>query len=232
MSELSVSPGTSTTMYWLPWVVTSASLKPVALTRLSMMEAASSRFSWLGLPLAVRVIRVPPWRSSPRAGFQVPPMATRPKITAIPIAKTTNVRPAWAAALRAMSALLLRTGAVGVRLVVLRLEGLVLVLVDLAADRAARDLDHDALGDLDQDVVVRDLAHGGVDARRQHDLLVHVQRGLHAPEFLLPSRLRPDDEEPEEQHDADERQELHDEKTSRAESRGVGALGGPTDGQV
>src|SRR6478735_7651177 len=47
-SELSVSPGISTTMYLLPWVVTSASATPVPLTRLSMMEAASSRFSFVG----------------------------------------------------------------------------------------------------------------------------------------------------------------------------------------
>src|SRR5690349_12932430 len=128
-------------MYWLPCVVTSASLKPVALTRLSMIDAASSRFCWDGFPFAVNVIRVPPWRSRPRAGFQVPPIATRPKSTAMPIAKTINVRPAWAAALRAMSVLL---DAVGARLVVLgRGVDLVHVLLDLVADRAASHLDHD-----------------------------------------------------------------------------------------
>src|SRR3954447_10517128 len=76
--ELDVSPGTSTTMIWLPWVVTSASETPEPLTRSSMMLAASLRLSFDGLPSAIIVIRVPPLRSSPSAGFQVPAMATSP----------------------------------------------------------------------------------------------------------------------------------------------------------
>ena len=73
-----VSPGISTTMYLLPCVVTSASVTPEPLTRWSMMAAASLRLSFVGLPDAIIVIRVPPLRSRPRAGFQVPPITTRP----------------------------------------------------------------------------------------------------------------------------------------------------------
>ena len=65
-----VSPGISTTMFVLPWVVTSASATPEPLTRLLMIFAAS--LSWLcgTLSSAARsVIRCPPWRSSPREGF-------------------------------------------------------------------------------------------------------------------------------------------------------------------
>src|SRR4051794_29056145 len=71
-------PGISTTIRLLPWVVTLASATPEPLTRWSMMPRASSRFSLLGLPSAISVIRVPPCRSSPSSGFQLPPRATRP----------------------------------------------------------------------------------------------------------------------------------------------------------
>ena len=73
-----VGPGISTTMYLLPCVVTSASATPDPLTRWSMMPAASLRLLEVGLPFAVRVIRVPPLRSRPSSGFQLPPRATRP----------------------------------------------------------------------------------------------------------------------------------------------------------
>ena len=70
------SPGISM-MTWLPpWVVTSASDTPVALTRWSMMSRASRSFSGVTSPdeaSACRVMRVPPWRSRPRRGFQTAP---------------------------------------------------------------------------------------------------------------------------------------------------------------
>ncbi len=125
-SSLSVLPGTSTTMYLLPCVVTSASETPLALTRWSMMSAASVRLSLVtSLPEAVSVIRVPPSRSSPSAGFQVPPMATRPKMIATAMKNTTRVRPGRAV-LRAMSVLLRAVD-----------DG-ALVLVGVGADRPNR----------------------------------------------------------------------------------------------
>jgi hypothetical protein len=75
---LLVLPGICTTIWLLPWVVTEASVTPEPFTRLSMMFAASWRLSFETPPLAVSVIWVPPWRSSPRAGFHVPTRATRP----------------------------------------------------------------------------------------------------------------------------------------------------------
>ena len=75
-----MGPGTWTTISLLPWVVTAASETPEPLTRLSMMFAASLRLSLVTFwpSLAVNVIWVPPSRSSPSAGFQVPISATRP----------------------------------------------------------------------------------------------------------------------------------------------------------
>ena len=73
-----VEPGTWTTISLLPCVVTSASETPEPLTRASMMSAAWLRLSLLTLPSAISVIWVPPSRSSPSAGFQVPTRATRP----------------------------------------------------------------------------------------------------------------------------------------------------------
>ena len=86
-------PGISTTMYWLPSVVTSASETPEPLTRLSMMSAASRSDSAVtSLPVAARRIRVPPSRSSPSAGFHVPPSATSPYSTATEMKKIVRVR--------------------------------------------------------------------------------------------------------------------------------------------
>ena len=61
-----------------PWVVTSDSATPEAFTRASMICRASSRLSEEGSFSAVSVIRVPPWRSRPSAGFQLPASATSP----------------------------------------------------------------------------------------------------------------------------------------------------------
>ena len=71
-------PGISTTTCVSDWVVTSASVTPVPLTRASMIVRASSSDSASGEPLAISVIRVPPCRSRPSSGFQVPASATRP----------------------------------------------------------------------------------------------------------------------------------------------------------
>src|SRR6476661_2055585 len=76
--SLRVLPGISTTIRLPPWVVTSASVTPEPLTRWSMIPRASASWSAAGVPLAVSVMRVPPCRSSPSAGFQVPPSATSP----------------------------------------------------------------------------------------------------------------------------------------------------------
>ena len=73
-----VLPGTWTTISLLPCVVTSASETPEPLTRSLMMLAAWLRLSLLTFPEAVSVICVPPSRSRPSAGFQVPIRATRP----------------------------------------------------------------------------------------------------------------------------------------------------------
>ena len=67
------SPGREMTMLRLPSVTTSASATPNALTRLSMIWRASSRFSAVGgLPstlfVASSVTRVPPMRSRPSRG--------------------------------------------------------------------------------------------------------------------------------------------------------------------
>ena len=74
-----VAPGTWTTISSLPWVFTVASETPEPFTRSSMMLAAVWRLpEERSLPLlAIRVIWVPPSRSRPRAGFQVPTRATR-----------------------------------------------------------------------------------------------------------------------------------------------------------
>jgi hypothetical protein len=65
-------PATLTSMLRSPWVITSGSETPVALTRLAMIWRACSIFALSGaLPLADvadKVIVVPPWRSSPSLG--------------------------------------------------------------------------------------------------------------------------------------------------------------------
>ncbi len=69
----------------------------MALTRLSMIPAASSTFSGVTFsPEAVfasRVIRVPPCRSSPSFGFQVSPSATPAYNAATTSPNTMSVRP-------------------------------------------------------------------------------------------------------------------------------------------
>lgn len=80
-SRFRFSPGREMTMLRLPSVTTSASATPNALTRLSMISRASSRFSAVGglpstLLVASSVTRVPPIRSRPSLGssrsFQLP----------------------------------------------------------------------------------------------------------------------------------------------------------------
>src|SRR5688572_25310594 len=135
-------------MYFPDCAVTSASTTPFALTRWSMIRRASSKASSVGLPSAVRVIRRPPWRSRPSAGFQTPLRATRPYMTATPRKKMISVRPGrWRRG--ATSALLVvDTAAVG-RVVVGRLGRL--VGADHGSDRTARDLHDHARGDLDHE---------------------------------------------------------------------------------
>ena len=76
------SPGISTMMLRLPWVVTSASATPCPLTRWSTMSAAWLSLVWVTslspLVMAESVIRVPPSRSRPSRGFQVWPRAASP----------------------------------------------------------------------------------------------------------------------------------------------------------
>ncbi len=75
------SPGISTMMLRTPWVDTSASETPLPLTRASTMLAAClSLVSVTASPseIADSVIRVPPSRSRPSRGFQVPPSAASP----------------------------------------------------------------------------------------------------------------------------------------------------------
>src|SRR3954468_12762727 len=85
-----------------------------------MIERASLRDSAVGLPLGVNRMLVPPWRSRPSSGFQLPARATSPKAIASPRKNTPRVRPGRAV-LRAISVLLrdfrVIGGCVGVRLV-------------------------------------------------------------------------------------------------------------------
>ena len=75
--------------------------------------AASSRLSAAGSPLAIRVIRVPPWRSRPSSGFQVPASATRPKQDRQRRGRTRPGCVRGGACLRAMSVLLRGLGRAG-----------------------------------------------------------------------------------------------------------------------
>ncbi len=206
-------------MILLPCWVTSDSATPEPLTRSSMIARASFIDCSLGSPSATRVIRVPPCRSRPSSGFQDPARATRPKMIAVPRRNTTRVRPGRAD-VRAMSVLL---GLVGNER-----------WLDDRPDGAAGDLDGHPVGDPDPEVLVGDLRHGGEDAGGEHHLVPDLQRSLHGREFPLPPAGRPDDEEPEQQGDAEDRHEggelLH--RTFRT-SRDSGTPGGrAADGRV
>src|SRR5262245_31104761 len=114
-----------------------------------MMSAASCRFAGSTSPFAVSWILVPPWRSSPRLGFQLPPMATRPNRMAVPTKKNRMVRPGWRDCLATSVAPL---------------------TVEDLDDRAAGGRDDDAVGQLELDLAVLDAADGAVEAGCEHDL--------------------------------------------------------------
>ena len=196
-----LSPGISTTMNRLPCTVTSASATPEPLTRWSMILRASLSDSALGLPLGVSRMLVPPWRSRPSSGFQVPARATSPKAIASPRKNTAEGAPGpggLACHLSSPPRLPHRRSAQ-------RRAGPGFV-PDHLADRAAGDLDGHAVGDLDVRHVVVEAAHGAEDARGEHHLVPHLQRGLHAHKFLLPAGLWAHEEQPEEQRDTDQGQ--------------------------
>ena len=87
-------PGISTTMFLLPWVLTSDSETPLPLTRSSMIEEASFSWVWEGVFEAVSVIRVPPSRSRPSCGLQSLPRAAAAYRSATAIPNAMSVRPA------------------------------------------------------------------------------------------------------------------------------------------
>src|SRR4051794_20672491 len=106
-----------------------------------MMLRASLRASVVGFPLGVSRMLVPPWRSRPSSGFQVPARATSPKAIASPRKNTPRVRPGRAV-LRAIS-VLLGDFVVGRFVRLWFLFGV--RLVEHLADRAARDPDGHAV---------------------------------------------------------------------------------------
>src|SRR5262249_51167284 len=151
------------------------------------------RLSFETLPLAVSVIWVPPWRSRPRAGFQVPISATSPKATARPTKNTVTVRPGRAL-VRAICLLLLRLGGrVGLELCsFVPRDG----RHDLA-DRTTYDVEGDALGNLEVHGLVVQRTDVPDDPRGQHDFIPDGDGPLHPGHRLLPTLLRPDHQQPE-----------------------------------
>jgi hypothetical protein len=97
-SSSSFTPGTDTTIVFEPWVVTSDSATPEPSTRDRMISTAVFNASGVTSPpsvwLAVRVIDVPPCRSSPSRGLAGPSRANiRPPRATTTSRKMMRVRP-------------------------------------------------------------------------------------------------------------------------------------------
>src|SRR4051812_12048772 len=169
-----------------PCLATSDSATPEALTRLSMMSTAWAILSWvIASPVAVdadSVIRVPPWRSSPSFGAQVPMTATATYIAATQRAKMISVRPGRDA-FRAMGSLSVlrevgRGFGVAVAEVVVGHPGL-----GRREDPGHRPARHPHLHpgaqlDAEELALVRDVGDRGDDAGTEQHLVAHRQPAL------------------------------------------------------
>jgi hypothetical protein len=195
----STLPGISTMTMSLPWVVTSASETPEPLTRELMMSLAWLSLSLVTVPpmaCACRVMRVPPWRSSPSLGFQFPSDATVRYMMPRTIPKISRVR----VGLDDLLATSVHSCVIVAGLPAGRAGYLVravrgrLVLDDLG-DGTPVDPDDSAGRELDVHYLALDVDHGAEEPAREHDLVAGGQGGLQRRGRLGALARGPDQEE-------------------------------------
>src|SRR6266508_1000742 len=228
------TPGSSITIWFEPCLRISGSETPSLSTRRRMTSTDLSRSEevsfWFFSGRASSTTSRPPWRSRPSVGFWC---AGEPGIasSATPTTATriSPTRRSWERRVLTRRSRLPRFGVLA-RLGALFLEGrlgllelcrlflfLELLLVEVARDRGDRatvEAHHDIRGDLDLHHVFSERDHLAVQPAGGDDLVADDDRFLHGGVRALPSPLRHDDQEPE-QDEQDQDQEVGHERRSR-----------------
>jgi len=81
-------------------------------------------------------------------------------------------------------------------------DGVIIRVARGAIGSVVQESDQESDHDLDLGHVAVEAAHGGEEARGQHHLVPHLQRGLHVHKFPLATGLRSHEEEPEQEREA------------------------------